>query len=198
MAIGQELLEIPFADMVRNLAAAVAEGQFQLDQASLQTLKFLMDDKNAVSLVPEITEIVEKASRSTVVSTPAGTKSVPINSVNVRQEAAPPVKMTLLQAGLMPTFYQFTEAMIEVKLSISMKQTNDAQTAGRPGFAGRSVMAYGSAVNFRSASTYSYTAEGSSLLRITMKPVPAPARLMPELVTINALNDTPTVARNTA
>ena len=39
-----------------------------------------------------------------------------------------PVKTTLLQAGLLPTFYQFTEALIEVKLSVTLKETSATQT----------------------------------------------------------------------
>jgi hypothetical protein len=47
---------------------------------------------------------------------------------------------------------------------------------------------FSSHVNFTSAAKYSYSAEGSSLLRTTLKPVPPPARLIPRIVTVNALN----------
>ena len=39
------------------------------------------------------------------------------------------VTMNLLQAGLQPTFYQFTEAQLEVKISISVKRTEESQNA---------------------------------------------------------------------
>ena len=195
MAIGQELLDIPIADMVRNLAAAVAEGQFALDQASIETLKFLVDDKNAIALIPEVTEIIGSATRSVNVGTPETPVLVDVNSVDVRSEPAAPVKTTLLQAGILPTFYQFTEASIEVKLSISMKQTSDAEANGRPGFGPRSVMAFASPVNFRSKNTYNYDAQGSTTLRITMRPVPPPPRLVPDIVTVNTLTNPPSVNR---
>ena len=195
MAIGQELLDIPFADMVRNLASAVAEGQFALDQSSIETLKFLVDEKNAIELIPEIAEIIEKASRTVKITTPAGEETVTVDGVALRADPGKPVKTTLLQAGILPTFYQFTEALIEVKLSITMKRTEESDIEGRPGFLKRRVMAFGSTVNYRTANTYSYTAQGSSLLRITMKPVPAPARLLPDIVTINTLTTPPTVLR---
>ena len=41
-------------------------------------------------------------------------------------------------------------------------------------------------MNYKTASTYDYSAEGSSLLRTTLKPVPPPARIMPRIVTIDA------------
>lgn len=191
MSIGQELLDIPFADMVRNLAAAVAEGQLSLDRASIETLRFLADDANGIAIIPEIVETIVPSTMSTSINGVA----TDIATVTVRSQPAAAVKMSLLQAGILPTFYQFTEASIEVKLSITMKRTGDAETAGRPGFAGRSVMVHGSTVNYRSANTYSYTAEGSSVLRITMRPVPPPVRLLPDIVSVNATVTPPIINR---
>lgn len=193
MAIGQELLDIPFADMVRNLAAAVAEGQLSLDQASIETLRFLADEANGISVIPEIIETIMPAKLSTT----ANGQPLEVDTVAVTMEPAKPVRMTLLQAGLTPTFYQFTEATIEVKLSIAMKRTGAQDTKGRPGFAKRDVMAFAAPVNFRSANTYSYTAEGSSVLRVTMRPVPPPVRLLPDIVSVNATVTPPTVSRTT-
>lgn len=191
MAIGQELLDIPIADMVRDLASAVAEGQLSLDRASIDTLRFLASDANAIDLIPQVTEVI--ASAPTTIS--VGGSDVTVPGVSVTQQPVAPVKTTLLQAGLLPTFYQFTEALIEVKLSVTLKETGATQTDGRPGFGKRGVMAFAAPVNFRNASTYSHTAEGSSLLRVTMKPVPAPVRLAPAVVTINATVTPPTVTR---
>lgn len=191
MAIGQELLDVPIADMVRDLAAAVAEGQLSLDRASIDTLKFLASDANAIDLIPQVTEVIAPAPTTLSV----GGSDVTVPGVSVTQQPVAPVKTTLLQAGLLPTFYQFTEALIEVKLSVTLKETGNTQTDGRPGFGKRRVMAFASPVNFRSASTYSHTAEGSSLLRVTMKPVPPPTRLVPDVVTINATVNPPAVTR---
>ena len=191
MAIGQELLDLPIADMVRDLAAAVAEGQLSLDRASIETLKFLASAANAIDLIPQVTEVI--ASAPTTLS--IGGQNVTVPGVSVTQQPVTPVKTTLLQAGLLPTFYQFTEALIEVKLSITLKETSATQTEGRPGFFGRGVMAFAAPVNFRNQSTYSHTAEGSSLLRVTMKPVPPPVRLTPDVVTINTIVTPPAVTR---
>ena len=191
MAIGQELLDVPIADMVRDLAAAVAEGQLSLDRASIDTLRFLASPANAIDLIPQVTEVI--ASAPTTLS--IGGNDVTVPGLSVTQQPVTPVKTTLLQAGLLPTFYQFTEALIEVKLSVTLKETSATQTEGRPGFGKRGVMAFASPVNFRSQSTYSHTAEGSSLLRVTMKPVPPPVRLTPDVVTINATVTPPTVTR---
>lgn len=191
MAVGQELLDVPIADMVRDLAGAVAEGQLALDRASIDTLKFLASQANAIELIPEVVEVIAPTNSSIGVNG----QNVNVPGVSITQQPTTPVKTTLLQAGLLPTFYQFTEALIEVKLSVTLKETSTTQTSGRPGFGKRSVMAFAAPVNFRNASTYSHTAEGSSLLRVTMKPVPAPVRLAPDVVTVNTTVNPPVVTR---
>ncbi len=191
MAVGQELLDIPIADMVRDLAAAVAEGQLSLDRASIETLKFLASEANAIDLIPQVTEVIAPTMSTVLVNG----NDVQVPGISVTQQPTTPVRTTLLQAGLLPTFYQFTEALIEVKLSITLREAGSTQTAGRPGFAKRGAMAFAAPVNFRNASTYSHTTEGSSLLRVTMKPVPPPVRLAPDVVTVNATVTPPTVTR---
>ena len=191
MAVGQELLDIPIADMVRDLAAAVAEGQLSLDRASIETLKFLASEANAIDLIPQVTEVIAPTMSTVLVNG----NDVQVPGISVTQQPTTPVRTTLLQAGLLPTFYQFTEALIEVKLSITLREAGSTQTAGRPGFARRGAMAFAAPVNFRNASTYSHTTEGSSLLRVTMKPVPPPVRLAPDVVTVNATVTPPVVTR---
>ena len=191
MAVGQELLDVPMADMVRDLAAAVAEGQLSLDRASIETLKFLASEANAIDLIPQVIEVIAPTSTTLIV----GGENVAVPGVSVTQQPVAPVKTTLLQAGLLPTFYQFTEALIEIKMSVSLKQASATQTEGRPGFAKRGIIAFAAPVNFRSQSTYSHSAEGSSLLRVTMKPVPPPIRLAPDIVTVNATVTPPVVTR---
>ena len=180
MAVGQELLDVPIADMVRDLAAAVAEGQLSLDS-----------EANAIDLIPQVTEVIAP----TMSTVSVNGRDVQVPGVSVTQQPTTPVRTTLLQAGLLPTFYQFTEALIEIKLSITLREAGSVQSNARPGFDKRRAMAFAAPVNFRNASTYSHTTEGSSLLRVTMKPVPPPVRLAPDVVTVNATVTPPVVTR---
>lgn len=194
MAIGDELLDIPFADMLRNLAFAIAEGQLALDRSSIETLQFLAN--NRIDLVPEVFEVIEPAQQTVQLS---GGQPLTVNTVNIRSSGATPVSVSLLQAGLQPTFYQFTEAQIEVKLSITIKRTESTQpasSAGSPGtikVRGYTTRAFASSVNYRTSNTYSYTAQGASVMRATIRPVPPPARVTPRTITINTLTTPPTV-----
>ena len=204
MSIGQELLNVPFPDMIYKMANAIAQGQRRLDKSSLDTARALA--KLRVSVIPDIYEIVEKKKLSDTLDAGVelpGASTGNVETIAVRTESAKAVSMTLMQAGLMPTFYQFTESLIEVKISISHRSSSsrefeagaelevstEAEAHGSLfGFGGSASVSttFASHVNYKSASTYDYSAEGSSLLRTTLKPVPPPARIMPRIVTIDA------------
>lgn len=192
MSVGQDLLDTPFPEMVQNLAFAISRGQMALDRSSLATARVLARER--VSVITEMSEVIEPDPYVVDV----GDESITITGARVRFDRARPTDMTLLQAGLFPTFYQFTESVIEVKMSISQKSTSSSELeAGASlevsgGFFGVSV-AFAAHVNYKNSNTYSYSAEGSSLLRTTLKPVPPPSRLNPRIVTVNALVSPPVV-----
>jgi hypothetical protein len=197
MGIGQDLLDVPFPDMVMNLAFAIAKGQQALDRTSLETARRLA--RETVELIPEIHEIIEPDPHDVTITGPAGAPvTIPITGAKITAKAMDPQTFTLLQAGLMPTFYQFTESLIEVKISISMKTARSSEfSIGASLEVGASwgwgSAAFSSSVNYKTSNTYSYSAEGSSLLRTTLRPVPPPARLTPRIVTVNTfpLYETP-------
>ena len=197
MSIGQELLDVPFPEMVFKLANAIAQGQRRLDMSSLETARALAKAK--VKVIPELYEVVEFATPKTV-------GGVPVTGIKVTADSADPVDYTLLQAGLMPTFYQFTESIIEVKISISYRTSTTSEfefgaslevsaeaSAGFLFGSGSVSSTFSSHVNYKTSSTYSYSAEGSSLLRTTLRPVPPPARLTPRIITVDATKTPPVV-----
>jgi hypothetical protein len=191
--------------MVFKLANAIAQGQRRLDRSSLDTARALARAK--VRVIPELYEVIQPGPVRDV-------GGVPVTGVAFDFSAADPVSYTLLQAGLTPTFYQFTESLIEVKISISQRtessselemgaefeteiETSAEAHAGFFLFGGsasvKTTTTFGSHVNYTSSNKYSYSAEGSSLLRTTLKPVPPPPRLLPRIVTVNALRTPPEV-----
>ncbi len=194
MAIGQDLLDLPFAEMVRNLAFAIAEGQLALDRSSIETLQFLLNHN--VEIVPEITEVIEPVGHDVTIGPTGGTLT--ITGARPSGIPAPTITLNLLQAGITPTFYQFTEAQIEVKLSITMRRVEETTTSSKPftpyvALAGLPHRAFASSVDYRTANTYSYSAEGASVFRATIRPVPPPSRITPTVTTINTLTKPPTI-----
>lgn len=196
--IGRDLLDLPFAELVRNLAIAIADGQTALDRNSLNTLHTLISE--TVPLITELTEVIQPEERDV----DAGGRPIKVTGARITPSAAPTVQMSMFQAGLLPTFYQFTEASIEVKLSITMREDSDSDSAGRNASPStnrlewlglRASRAYASSVDYRNANKYSYTAEGSSVLRATLRPVPPPARFEPTVTTVNLFSEPPLVTR---
>lgn len=196
-SIGRDLLDLPFAEVVRNLALAIAEGQTALDRNSLDTLKELV--REDVDVLTDVTEVIE----SFPIDVPAasGLPPIRVSGARVRASGLPPLSMSLFQAGIRPTFYQFTEAIVEARLSITMREDRESQERGRRFEARRPFLdlgfsrAYAAPVDFRAANTFSYQAQGASLLRAVMRPVPAPARLEPTITTVNTLTEPAIVTR---
>src|SRR5690554_2927937 len=139
--VGQELLNVPFPEMVLKLACAIAEGQYKLDMVSCEIAKFMGDEKTAPVHLPDLTD-------------PDGKKVI---------------VTSLIGAGFQPTFYQFTDTIIEVKMAISMNKTTDTSvSASAKGGWGP----FSASVNASYSSKYSYSVEGSSLLRTKITPLP--------------------------
>lgn len=183
MSVGQELLAVPFPQMVRSLAMAIADGQRALDRSSVDTARLLARER--VDVIEEIHEVITP--RFTDVDVGGG-ETVRITGATVDASSTPPKPYTLLQAGLFPTFYQFTESVIEVKMSISSRTSRTSELeAGASLGINYGPVSFAAHVNFKTSQTFSYSVEGSSLLRTTLKPVPPPARLNPRIVTVNML-----------
>ncbi|MEY4928085.1 MAG: hypothetical protein RI894_2521 [Bacteroidota bacterium] len=117
-----------------------------------------------------------------------------------------PTRLSMLELGFSPTFYQFVDTIIEVKIAIKYTQegsstveigqstevsnkntnkSNGVAWAYKRGGVGASVSSASNSSSFVSTSQvnasysqkYSYSAEGSSLLRTKLVPIPPPAIL---------------------
>jgi hypothetical protein len=139
--VGQELLNVPFPEMVLKLASAIAEGQYKLDMVSCKIAKFMGDKKAAPVYLPDLSSDDEGAE----------------------------IVTSLIGAGFQPTFYQFTDTIIEVKMAISMNQTTEASVSVS---ASGGWGPFSASVNASYSSKYSYSVEGSSLLRTKITPLP--------------------------
>ena len=136
--VGQQLLAVPFPEMILKLASAIAEGQFKLDMVSMKVAKLMSE--------------------------------IPIDLPDITSDdAGSVVESTMLGAGFQPTFYQFTDTIIEVKMAISMNKTTEMgiSVSASGGFGPVSV-----SVDASYSSKYSYSVEGSSLMRTKITPVP--------------------------
>lgn len=166
-SIGQQLLDVPFPEMIKSMGLAIAEAQFELDRVGLR-LAQMMSGRYQVE-VPD----PDDPSKATVEEREA------FVSFDGKE-------LSMLELGFTPTFYQFVDTIIEVKISISMSYQREVKnSSSRSSLAASGVMqaifgginARVSSVSASYASKYQYSAEGSSLMRTKLVPVPPPAVL---------------------
>jgi len=187
MSVGQDLLNVPFPQMIFSMAQAIAKGQLALDKSSIETLKVLANTK--FDWLPEITEVLYP--RPIKITSGNAPPNTVVTGVGVDVEPAQFQKLTLLQAGINPTFYQFTDSIIEVKMSISSTTSSENSLDVGVDVSASVDFFFGSAtvsshVNYHSANKYSYSVEGSSLLRTELKPAPPPQRIFPTFYLVDA------------
>lgn len=160
MSVGQQLLDVPFPEMVKSMAVGIAEAQYELDLVSLRIAQMMSGN----DVLDENGEVLVPAAR-----------------VRLGDE-----DFSLLELGFTPSFYQFVDTIIEVKMSISMSRESSRSLAvkrssgnisGKVGFLKASAKVSASSVNAEYAAKFQYSAEGSSLLRTKLVPVPPPAIL---------------------
>ena len=148
--VGKELLNAPFPDLVRDLGVGIAEAQYALDQVSIKITQLMAGYKlnESGTLVKDPNSLVKLSDR-------AGFDS----------------SYTLLGLGFTPTFYQFVDTVIELKMSVSMTRSSEASVQAKA----RALFV--ASVNASYSQKYQYSVEGSSLMRTKLVTVPAPTVL---------------------
>jgi len=153
--VGQELLNVPMGEMIRSMAMAIADAQVRLDTASAANAE-MMSGKHFLR-DPDTGQIVDK--------------SKPIDSTVFFGGE----NVSMMELGFTPTFYQFIDTIIEVKISINMTHSTEVNVTAK----GRSkkITATVATVSAGFSSKYGYSVEGASLLRTKLAPVPPPGIL---------------------
>ncbi len=194
VSVGQELLNVPFPEMVEKLALAIAHAQMALDLNSIKTAQAL-----ANTTIPEGTVVV--AIKETVDAD---------GNVTNTEILYNDKEMPLLVYGINPTFYNFADTIIEVKMAITMvieratsvsfgqkfsfenktKFTAAFKTGGlmsllvgkgSSSVENTTTVAYSATMDAKYTSKFSFKEEGSSLLRTVLRPVPPPQRAIPKI-----------------
>lgn len=197
--VGAELASVPFGKMIFDMASAIARSQTALDRASIGLVHVLAN--TTFDYVPDVVETLTPQARQVQVVVDgveqglvdAKGNKVMVTGVHVDCDVAPPFPLTLLQAGVNPTFYQFTNTTISVKMSVTsatefqdaFNVSVDAQGNGDFLFASGAVTSH---VNASFSAKFSYSSEGASSLTTTMMPVPPPKNMMPRFILVNAMD----------
>ncbi|MEN8260081.1 MAG: LamG domain-containing protein [Pseudomonadota bacterium] len=195
MAIGQpkiseELSGAPLADMIHAVALAVADGQFQLDKASMRAAEFmsghvlLRDMDSGRLLTPD--------GHETDVPTTVNTRvyfGYSYDADGKRQAN----RLSMMELGFVPTFYQFVDTVIDLKLTLRLRrQSSETRTSqeiwsteqpvgsevsGRSRRRKPKMVITTTPVDARYSSSYNFSAEMTSKVSTKLVPVPPPAIL---------------------
>src|SRR5271167_1482302 len=112
--VGAELASVPFGKMIYDMASAIARSQVALDSASISLVKVLAATK--FDYIPDIVEVLQGVPRTlkgvTGKDADGNPTPVVVTGVQVTTEVGDSFPLTLLQAGVNPTFYAFTNSTI--------------------------------------------------------------------------------------
>jgi hypothetical protein len=182
-AIGQDLLNVPMGDMISQMALAIAEAQLALDESGIRQAELM---SGRVVRRDEEGNFVDANGIKTADPTFYDSLVYFGYRTSADGKTRTPEAVSMMELGFTPTFYQFIDTVIEVKIAIKMTEEN-ASTRTEKGYrrtsrfsATRRGIFYSTTVTPVDAtysSKYSYSAEGSSLLRTKLAPVPPPAVL---------------------
>ena len=200
MSIGRQLLNVPMGQMIRQMAFAIADAQQELDESSVEVAEMMSgrrilrgEDGSPLGANLEPIEVDENGA---VTGIPAYVDTRVFFGHEYDQEGnRKPTLMSMMELGFTPTFYQFIDTIIEVKIAISITSSTEYSrtTSGeeqkivgyktkrkRGWFSSKTVktpIVQTQQVDATYSSKYTYSAEGSSLLRTKLVPVPPPAIL---------------------
>jgi len=148
--------EIPstsFADLIRMLAEGIADAQLSLDRASAEMLAELATTR--VDVVRNITETIDEKGE-------------------ISYKADEPQSVSLLELGMLPTFYQFSQATVEVAMDLQIVE-NTSETTEAKGL----KTLFANTSSLRNERKLGREIKIASKLTATLVPVPPPLRIEP-------------------
>ena len=153
--------EVPstsFADLVRMLAEGIADAQMSLDKASAEMLVELA--RTRVDIVRNITEVIGE-------------------NGEITYNPGEPQNVSLLELGMLPTFYQFSQATVEVAMDLQIveNRSESSETKGRKTL-------FANTSNISTERKLGRDVKIASKLTATLVPVPPPIRTEPSRTTV--------------
>ena len=148
-------------DFVSKMTQSVAQAQQALDTNSINMLKTLANETADIPHVANTIEEVKDPQGNTI-----DTKNTTVTTFN---------KISLINLGIRPTFYQFSKTLIEVSLDMQIEEEVTTSSNKK-----KRILVNTKKV--RQERRYNQNINAYSKLSVEMVPVPMPANL-PELVT---------------
>lgn len=134
-----ETTSVPLSDMIYQMASAVAASQVELDRKSIDIFRSMCDAEESPVILP---------------------------GMSLGEDD---IKISMLGAGFQPTFYQFTDTILEVRMAVSV---NYSETGADKKSGMKKLSAHATPINASYSSKYSFSQDSSSMFRTRLVPVP--------------------------
>jgi len=162
---GQDLMNIPIGEMVRSIAMAIADAQFQLDKSSLVMAEFMSGQQVLRDL--QTGQLIDANGNPT--DQPQTIDSRVQFGYTISEDGnRQPQLLSWLELGFIPNFYQFVDTVIEMKLAIRVNKSSGP---------GGGVIISTTPVDAGYSSSYNYNAELAAVFKTKLVPIPPPAAL---------------------
>jgi hypothetical protein len=133
-SIGTVIGNVPFGQLLSSAAIAIAEAQTELDKGSLRVAEMfsgtmvLRDPKTMLPIdanrnIPHRTEAgVYYAKGDNGTETPFQPQTLDTRVSFGRNLDGTAIRLSMIELGFVPNFYQFIETLIEIKISITLSK----------------------------------------------------------------------------
>ncbi len=183
--IGQDLMNIPLGEMVRSIAMAIADAQFQLDKSSIMMAEFMSGERVLRDI--NTGDLIDANGRPT--QTPVTLDSRVFFGYTINNEGKREAqRLSMLELGFVPNFYQFVDTMIEIKLALRINKSKGP---------GSAPVLTSTPVDATYASAYNYSAEFAAVFKTKLVPIPPPSALEERLRGLLAQQQPTTPATST-
>jgi hypothetical protein len=146
----RETEQTSLADLIRLVALSVADAQAALDRSSADLVKELAE--TSVEIIPSIHETIGRDGA-------------------VEYTHGKPRKVSLLDLGVMPTFYQFSQTVIEIQMDLKISEATTES--------GNKLALMADTAGIRFERKLNRDVSVASKITATLVPVPMPLRLEP-------------------
>jgi hypothetical protein len=191
-SIGAEIASVPIGELIRTMAMAVAEAQFELDKSSLMVAEFMSGQQPLRDL--DTGRLVDQS------GAPASEPVLVDSRIQFGHDLVDgkrvPRLVSMMELGFVPTFYQFVDTVIEVRLALRLNKASGPVDPAGGGLPGRSsaVVLSSTPVDGAYAATYGFQVEMASVFKTKLVPIPPPATLearLRQIVQQEASNPSP-------
>src|SRR5262245_28614801 len=128
--VGTTLTNVPFGELIKAAALAIADAQSEMDKSALRVAEMMsgaaiLRDPETMLPIDVNGQMPVRSEGGVYYTSEDGSAKFEPAVVDTRvffgrELDGTPVRMSMLELGFTPTFYQFVETILEVKIALTL------------------------------------------------------------------------------